>query len=79
MARHGITFRELLEVMRVCAAVLPGRKTPPYFRAFLTERLAGSPALAAKVSQLGSDEMDELRELIRAAHQFSCGSGSDPC
>jgi len=80
MNRLGITYAELLDVMRTCVVICPADPTPPYLQAFITARLAEHhPELAAKICLLGSEQMDALCELIVRAHALTWQEAQDEC
>jgi len=76
----GITFTELLDVLRTCVVICPAEPTPPYLQAFISARLVEHhPELAGKVNLLDSQQMDALCELIVRAHTLTWQEPQDGC
>jgi hypothetical protein len=70
----ALTYEEVQQVCRACRWLRVVRCPQPELRAFLVERLAKqSPALAAKISQLGDRQMEGLCRAIRDKQGRSLG------
>lgn len=65
----GLTLDELTEVLRTCESIEIEDCTPPYLKDFIAHHLDDSfPALAGKVRDFDSAQMDALCEHIKETY-----------
>ena len=67
----GLTFAELMEVVRTCECIQIAQCTPRYFKDFVSERLAPAfPELAGKVQQLSAEQVHTLCDYVCTTHSL---------
>jgi len=72
MRQLGISYAELLEVLRTCVVVCPPMHPPPYLQDFIACRLAEHhPEISDKVRCLDGEQMMALCGLILWAHTLT--------
>jgi hypothetical protein len=77
MSRLPLSYRELLDVMRSCAVLVPRLCEPAFLRDFVSSWLeASAPGLSHKVRRLDDEQTEALCELIVRAHDLTHPGGS---
>jgi hypothetical protein len=76
MTRLPLSFREVLDLMRSCAVLVPRECEPAFLRDFVSAWLeASAPGLSGKVRCLDDEQMNAVGELIVRAHDLTHTGG----